>query len=287
MAARRTTVLLPLLLLALWCCHASAYVPCTTLHRSNTEALPSSQVIGSAEVPKGTTPWMVSIQTSKYSSRMHVCGGVILNEQWVLTTAHCVEGEDTDYLWVIAADHNLTDCDGDEMFRKVSRKDIHPLYDSFTRDNNIALLHLKHKLWRSKNIKPIVFLRNPEPYTHETCKIFGWGAITLDGAMTEVLMAANQTVFKEQECKAVFSSLISDDMLCAADLQTGAGPCQGDWGGPLVCREEELCGIASWGAGCGSNIFPAVYTNATYFYDWIDGIVHLRADQQQPSTTLP
>ena len=38
-------------------------------------------------------PWMVSLQ---YLSGFHFCGGAIINKQWVVTAAHCVEQLKTD-----------------------------------------------------------------------------------------------------------------------------------------------------------------------------------------------
>ena len=37
-------------------------------------------------------PWLVSLQTR--SDGKHFCGGTIIEDSWVLTAAHCVEGQD-------------------------------------------------------------------------------------------------------------------------------------------------------------------------------------------------
>jgi len=64
-------------------------------------------------------------------------------------------------------------------------------------------------------------------------------------------------------------------MVCAGDLKTNTGFCQGDEGGALTC-DGYLHGISSWGFGCGDN-YPSVYTKVYHFKDWINGQIKLRA----------
>lgn len=47
---------------------------------------------------------------------------------------------------------------------------------------------------------------------------------------------------------------------------------QGDSGGPLICEFNETwvqVGIVSWGIGCGRKGIPGVYTEVSYYKDWI------------------
>lgn len=59
---------------------------------------------------------------------------------------------------------------------------------------------------------------------------------------------------------------IINSMMCAGI--EGKDSCQGDSGGPLTC-DGLLCGIVSWGYGCALADFPGVYTQTSYFVDWI------------------
>ena len=64
---------------------------------------------------------------------------------------------------------------------------------------------------------------------------------------------------------------IADSMICAGER--GKDSCQGDSGGPMVCYNGDgsgyLAGIVSWGIGCGGLLHPGVYTEVSYYVDWI------------------
>ena len=62
-------------------------------------------------------------------------------------------------------------------------------------------------------------------------------------------------------------------MYCAGDSRSDA--CHGDSGGPLYMRKADLqwvqVGITSWGVGCAEPGYPGIYTEVSYFLDFISG----------------
>lgn len=62
--------------------------------------------------------------------------------------------------------------------------------------------------------------------------------------------------------------LLSEGNLCT-ELRNGQGMCTGDVGSPLITKNGELVGIASWqGSGCGRG-YPDVYTRLYPHIAWI------------------
>ncbi|XP_016055462.1 PREDICTED: putative serine protease 47 [Miniopterus natalensis] len=82
---------------------------------------------------------------------------------------------------------------------------------------------------------------------------------------------------------------VYEEMLYTGDFLTGKAICSGDSGSPLVCdllNTWILVGLASWGLTCRHPIYPSVFTNVTYFADWIRETQRL-ASPPDPTAALP
>ncbi|XP_044847093.1 kallikrein-14-like isoform X1 [Mauremys mutica] len=212
-------------------------------------------------------PWQAAI----FDSNRLYCGAVLINKEWVLTAAHCqLPGITT----VVAGEYNLRQLDDSEQRRVAAKLIPHPNYNRATKDNDIMLIKLITPVQTNNNVHPIALARSAaSPGT--VCQVSGWGTTTSPqpASFPALLQCANLRIVSAAECRREYSSLVSDNMLCAGVPQGGIDSCQGDSGGPLVCGGS-LQGIVSWGLEeCAQPNKPGVYTKVSNYINWIQQTV--------------
>merc|ERR1711997_634391 len=94
-------------------------------------------------------------------------------------------------------------------------------------------------------------------------------------------------IVPEGRCQLEYPFQIAKSMICAGEY--GKDSCQGDSGGPMVCYNSDgsgyLGGIVSWGIGCGGLYHPGVYTEVSYFVDWVEAHTPALPTDPVPETT--
>ena len=216
----------------------------------NPGSLPSPFIVGGEEVdppcPNCKYDFMVSVQSSGYWGG-HFCGGSLVREDWVVTAAHCVEGESASSISVKIGMHNINSTMGSET-RYADEIIVHPNYSGGSLDNDYALIHLTSP----SSFEPIQLVtsdsHDDEPVMSTT---MGWGATSSGGWSSDVLLEVDVPI--DDSCGSYSNSEITNQMVCAGDGNGGEDSCQGDSGGPLIMTnsdgEYELIGIVSWGYG--------------------------------------
>ncbi|ESN95803.1 hypothetical protein HELRODRAFT_185962 [Helobdella robusta] len=238
--------------------------------------LPSPSIVGGIEARPNEFPWQISLQSSTGS---HRCGGSIINDQWIITAAHCVEGLIPSSWRIVVGLHKKISGTNDPAVKtfQIEKWVIHEKYGTPRYANDIALIKVKGNIKFDANVSPVCAPESKDLYTHVKSAVSGWGALA-SGSVTKVdgLRYTTVNTTTNAYCSGIYGPLskITDDMLCASDNRNSAerDSCQGDSGGPLVRKEKDgtfsLIGIVSWGKGCASK-YPGVYARVNYFEDWI------------------
>jgi len=126
-------------------------------------------------------PYLVSIT----QNGGHICGGFILNNKAVITTAYCVEDKAVSSLKVVIRQSSLINQDLGEEEISIFNVNIHENYDSSTRFNDIAIIQLSKELTlvpysdAELEKKPSCIRYDellPSQQTVQLATISGWGA---------------------------------------------------------------------------------------------------------------
>ncbi|NXO93045.1 ACRO protein, partial [Certhia brachydactyla] len=136
-------------------------------------------IAGGTGVQPGAWPGIVSIQAIWENGTWHMCSGVLLSSQWVLTVAHCFARSRMPKgmsRWeVVMGASDLSQPGPKAAVRHIQRLLVHQHYVPATAKNDIALLQLDQPVECSDYIQlgcvPDASLRVSEL---KSCYIAGW-----------------------------------------------------------------------------------------------------------------
>ncbi|XP_063746679.1 transmembrane protease serine 9 [Eleginops maclovinus] len=192
----------------------------------------TGKIIGGHEAAAHSRPYMVLLERYMKDGSTKYCSGFLLNEDFVMTAAHCLARS----YQVLLGAHNIQH--KDEILRiNVDQTFPHKDYNATNFRNDIMLLKLSSKAKLSKHVGPISLASQSDGSLPKSCSVSGWGRKDKNiNYMSFVLMEVNVT--------------LSDNELCAKDnlycSEGEIGPVEGDSGGPLVCEDEKAYGVVSY-----------------------------------------
>ncbi|KAG8569418.1 hypothetical protein GDO81_014402 [Engystomops pustulosus] len=242
-----------------------------------------SRIIGGTEAGAGDWPWQISLQIHSNGDYEHICGGTIINNQWVVTASHCFTSSVPLSYWrIVAGTINL---DQDRVVSSIAAIFKHEKYNDNTDDFDVALLKLTTPLTFTAGVQPACLPMSQQSFNPNTrCWISGFGkTVATLKETSNVLMNTEVGIISTEVCNSptVYDGAITPRMMCAGDLRGGKDSCQGDSGGPLVCLQNDrwyLAGVTSWGTGCGQTNKPGVYTHVTEVLPWLYTKMEVRND---------
>jgi len=246
------------------------------------------RIVNGIDAEPNSWPWLVSMVINGKND----CGGSILDENHILTAAHCCLDENNkewpvQSLKIIAGAYDFRNPINEQLV-DVTQIFSHPNYNPTTKDNDICVLKTNTIRIDGKTTD-IVCL--PEQGKHvapsngaENCYSAGWGDLKTGGPAPDLLKSVTQNVLSTEECFRTTKWQAGDwdpnVAFCASFLGEGKGgvsdTCQGDSGGPLVCIEQGspvLYGVVSFGGKCADPTTPGIYAKVGPFINWMKKII--------------
>ncbi len=231
-----------------------------------------ARIINGEETPIDVFPFQVALLQGSHQ----FCGGTLVNSQYVLTAAHCVDDASPPEVDVLIGTPDL-EVGGERVHTTAIR--THPSFNN-TLDYDVALLRLERPL-----LRPRVFLQTPDQPSlstpGDTATVIGWGE-TENGTQPRRLRRVDVPIITNELCSEISGEiygLIGIRTLCAGGRDLQIGPCYGDSGGPLLVPflgTWAQIGIVSFTAArdrCGD--VPAAFSRVSELLDYIVAVARV------------
>ncbi|XP_047526033.1 chymotrypsin-2-like [Pieris napi] len=234
-----------------------------------------SRIIGGQNASPGMAKYQVSIRAHSGKKEWHTCGGSIINQQYVLTAAHCIVKKRTNELSIVVGSHQIKT--GGQRY-KIKKLVPHEQFSKATWKNDVGVVQVEGNIKFNDNVQPIELFKQ-DIYVGTKCLLTGWGKVDLKKNIypNDLQMLYFKTVSNYGCSKKLYlresvrpGLPLNIGQLCAKH-PSHKGVCHGDGGGPLVLERGNKyiqIGVVSWGVSCAED-FPDVFASVPGNYNWI------------------
>lgn len=225
-----------------------------------------NRIIGGVDAAIEEYPFAVSLQNNGTffgHDVEHFCGGSIIADTWIVTSAQCA-------LSILVREFHVRA--GSKYYYKegstyeVERIVVHPNFNYQNYDFDVGLVKLKSRIIFDNVKQPIKLPEKTRTVpTGTEIGVIGWGATKNLGVYSEVLKRSSLPKISNEECVMTYEYHVTEQMFCI--VSEDRKPCVGDAGSPAVL-EDTLIGVASWSEACAFS-YPTAYATVSVTVDWI------------------
>ncbi|MGL6315867.1 S1 family peptidase [Vibrio sp. WXL103] len=266
------------------------------------------RIVGGIPSLAGELPWQLFLTVEKMDGGVYQCGAVYIGNRYALTAAHCVDGVKSDYssqgqaISVFAGSNDLRDFLPIDsaiepsiapIYVSKANVAIHPDYDYWTLENDIAVLELNQepaalaiKLASAKERRAALnefdLAYVPGGKSEENLIVSGWGLTRgqdfysgsihlLQTALTGVPLDICQNQWQSELPKVICATMPDPSLI--------RDSCNGDSGGPLIWKNHQdandgfglrLLGLVSFGVQACNATPPGGYTDISMYSSFIE-----------------
>lgn len=206
-----------------------------------------------------------------------ICGGTLLNNQFILTSAKCVHNKQKVELDLGSWKMDETREQGrmsysinsDQVF-------IHPEFDEKKLINDMALIKLKEPVSFSDVIQPVSFPKECTMQDDIEFTAIGNGLTPKEFyERPDVLQYTKANLSSHEICTLVFDRIDEENQFCKTI-------CAGDLGGPLIHdTEHTLYGVATHFYQFACGMAPGLFTSVFNYYPWISHVTGIQLPKCQ------
>ncbi|XP_063102287.1 granzyme B-like isoform X3 [Cavia porcellus] len=215
----------------------------------------------------------------RHEKSRKICGGFLIQEDFVLTAAHCLKGSPStnplasvySQIEVTLGAHNIKEQEDTQQVFRVQNAFPHQDFIWGKHINDIMLLKLEKK---AKLTKAVQLLKLPKGKTQvkpgTPCQVAGWGRLFPEGTHSRTLQEVEMVLQNDEKCQDHFKKYDPATEICVGDPKINNTSFKGDSGGPLVCNNVAQ-GIFSYVSKNGTT--PCIFTKVSWFQHWIKNTI--------------